>query len=243
MSNKRKASSINTPSISTYDDSSSDEEDSTSKIIFLLDDAKLETVKTRKGDFELLNCDDHRDLCRKWKKDPKMYRPDITHQMLLTLIDSPLNKANRMQIYIRTSNNVLIYVHPSIRIPRTFKRFSGLMVQLLHKMKIKSTSGTTLLKVIRNDFGEKLAGARCVGLEVDGDLYSPTSLARRLLTPKSEEPVGNVAFVLGAMASDNITTERNPYVTDVYKISEYNLSGAAAAGRIAAAVEGFWGIV
>jgi rRNA small subunit pseudouridine methyltransferase Nep1 len=174
-----------------------------------------------------------------------MYRPDITHQMLLTLIDSPLNKANRMQIYIRTTNNVLIYVHPSIRIPRTFKRFSGLMVQLLHKMKIKSTAGTTLLKVIRNDFGSKLGGARCVGLEVDGDLYSPLSLARRLLTPKSssDSPVGDVAFVLGAMASDNITTERNPYVTDVYKISEYNLSGAAAAARIAGAVESFWGIV
>jgi hypothetical protein len=61
MSNKRKASSIDS-------DSSDDEEGDESKIIFLLDDAKLETVKTRKGDFELLNCDDHRDLCRKWKK-------------------------------------------------------------------------------------------------------------------------------------------------------------------------------
>ena len=30
------------------------------KIIVLLDQARLETVKTRKGNFELLNCDDHR---------------------------------------------------------------------------------------------------------------------------------------------------------------------------------------
>eukprot|EP00520_Triparma_pacifica_P007445 CAMPEP_0118658386 /NCGR_PEP_ID=MMETSP0785-20121206/14539_1 /TAXON_ID=91992 /ORGANISM="Bolidomonas pacifica, Strain CCMP 1866" /LENGTH=239 /DNA_ID=CAMNT_0006551397 /DNA_START=93 /DNA_END=809 /DNA_ORIENTATION=+ len=233
---KRKAPPPSVPDDSDSD-SDSDSSSSQSKIIFLLDDAKLETVKTRKGDFELLNCDDHRDLCRKWKKDPKMYRPDITHQMLLTLIDSPLNKCGRMQIYIRTSSNVLIYVHPSIRIPRTFKRFSGLMVQLLHKMKIKSTTGTTLLKVIRNDFGDKLGGCRCVGLEVDGDLYSPSALARQLLTPlsssssssSSNSTPSDVAFVLGAMASDNITSDRNPYITDVYKISEYNLSGAAAA--------------
>ena len=30
------------------------------KIIVLLDQARLETVKSKKGDFELLNCDDHR---------------------------------------------------------------------------------------------------------------------------------------------------------------------------------------
>jgi len=161
-----------------------------------------------------------------------------------------------MQIYIRTSQNVLITVHPSIRIPRTFKRFSGLMVQLLHKMKIKSNTGQTLLKVIRNDFGKELGGARCIGLEVDGDLYSPNNLARKLLitdlkrrSPSSDssddeaEVAPNLAFVLGAMASENITSDRNPYVTETYKISEYNLSGAAAAGRIVAAIEGVWGIV
>jgi hypothetical protein len=33
------------------------------KIIVLLDQASLETVKSKKGDFELLNCDDHRGKC------------------------------------------------------------------------------------------------------------------------------------------------------------------------------------
>ena len=34
--------------------------DNPKRIIVLLDQARLETVKTRKGEFELLNCDDHR---------------------------------------------------------------------------------------------------------------------------------------------------------------------------------------
>jgi rRNA pseudouridine-1189 N-methylase Emg1 (Nep1/Mra1 family) len=70
---------------------------------------------------------------------------------LLTLLDSPLNKAGVLQVYIHTKKNVLIDVNPKTRIPRTFKRFSGLMVQLLHKMKIRATgSSEKLLSLIQN---------------------------------------------------------------------------------------------
>lgn len=48
-------------------------------------------------------------------------------QCLLTLLDSPLNKAGLLQVYVQTANGVLIEINPSVRIPRTFKRFSGLM--------------------------------------------------------------------------------------------------------------------
>lgn len=43
------------------------------------------------------------------------------------LMDSPLNRSGLLQIYIHTENNVLIEINPRTRIPRTFKRFSGLM--------------------------------------------------------------------------------------------------------------------
>ena len=45
----------------------------------------------------------------------------------MTLLDSPLNKAGLRQVYIHTAQGVLIEVNPHVRIPRTFKRFSGLM--------------------------------------------------------------------------------------------------------------------
>jgi rRNA small subunit pseudouridine methyltransferase Nep1 len=48
---------------------------------------------------------------------------------LLTLLDSPLNKAGRLQVFIHTTKGVLIEINPHVRIPRTFKRFSGLMGQ------------------------------------------------------------------------------------------------------------------
>lgn len=43
------------------------------------------------------------------------------------LLDSPLNKAGLLQIYFRTTKNVLVEVSPQCRIPRTFDRFCGLM--------------------------------------------------------------------------------------------------------------------
>jgi rRNA pseudouridine-1189 N-methylase Emg1 (Nep1/Mra1 family) len=51
------------------------------KIIMILDMAQLETVKTKKGEFQLLNCDDHINIMRKHNKDPQQFRPDILHQV------------------------------------------------------------------------------------------------------------------------------------------------------------------
>lgn len=216
------------------------------KIIILLDQARLETVKTRRDTYELLNCDDHRDLCkRKLHKDPKDYRPDICHQELLALIDSPLNKANCLQVYIRTTKNVLIEIHPSVRIPRTYKRFSGLMVQLLHKMKIKaSNSSTTLMKVIKNPFSQYLpAGTHVYGMSCGGTLYSPHALANALVPEDSGSSGPPVCFIVGAMASGHVTVEDHPYIEKMISISEYPLSGAAALSRILGGIEHQWGIV
>ena len=98
------------------------------QVIVLLDLACLETVKTKKGEFELLNCDDHIGIMKKHGKDPQKYRPDIVHQELLAVLDSPLNKAGKVKLYVHTEKNVLIEINSSTRLPRTFKRFSGLMV-------------------------------------------------------------------------------------------------------------------
>lgn len=221
------------------------------KIIVILDQAKLETVKTRRGNFELLNCDDHRDMCRKWKKNPAEYRPDICHQELLALIDSPLNKAGRLKVYLKTTKNVLIDVHPSLRVPRTYKRFAGLMVQLLHKMKIKAGNGSaTLLRVIKNPVSQHLPpGTAVYGMTSAGTLYSPAALARTLLwSASSDQPQQTttpppVCFVIGAMASGSISLEDYPYIEKMISVSEYPLSGAAALSRILMGIEQHWGIV
>jgi rRNA small subunit pseudouridine methyltransferase Nep1 len=149
------------------------EEAPTKKLIVVLVMSMLETTKMRKtGEFHLLNSDDHGKLLSKLGKEVSMYRPDITHHCLLNLLDSPLNKAGMLQVYIHTHENVLIEINPSVRIPRTYKRFAGLMTHLLHMRKIKGQdTNQILMKVIKNPVTKHLpAGAYKVGTSVTSDL-------------------------------------------------------------------------
>ena len=51
------------------------------------------------------------------------------------------SQAGLLRLFVRSERGVLIEVSPQIRIPRTFKRFCGLMVQLLHKLSIRASNG------------------------------------------------------------------------------------------------------
>ncbi|KAG8934352.1 hypothetical protein FRC01_003600 [Tulasnella sp. 417] len=139
------------------------QKESVRRLIVVLERCSLEAYKVSSGGggrggrdggehvkYALLNCDDHQGILAKTGRDIADARPDITHQCLLTLLDSPLNKAGLLQVYVHTVKGVLIEINPHVRIPRTFKRFSGLMVQLLHTLSIRGVNGTEkLLKVIK----------------------------------------------------------------------------------------------
>ncbi|CAM9089917.1 unnamed protein product, partial [Ectocarpus fasciculatus] len=208
------------------------------QIYIILDGAQLETVKTKKGDFQLLNCDDHINIMKRNGKDPQKYRPDIIHQELMAVLDSPLNKAGKVKIFMHTSKNVLVEVNPKTRIPRTFKRFSGLMVQLLHRLKIRSADGNEmLLKVVKNPMSRHLpAGIRCYGLSHQGTLTTPMKFAESI---PSDAPI---AFVFGAFAVGKVDPNDHPYMQDFLSISEYPLSGVVAINRVLGAIEDKWGI-
>ncbi len=199
-------------------------------VIIVLERACLETGKVGK-EHVLLNCDDHATFLRKHNRDPADCRPDILHQCLLILLDSPLNKAGQLKLYIRTEKGVLIDVSPHIRIPRTFKRFSGLMTQLLFKLSIRASNGPhKLLKVIKNPVTDHLPpGCRKYLLSVTGEL---TSMPKLVSTLPADRPT---VFVAGAMAHGKVDAE--DWTDECIAISGYPLSGAAALGRLCAAFE------
>jgi rRNA small subunit pseudouridine methyltransferase Nep1 len=209
------------------------------EVLVILDLANLETVKTKKGEFQLLNCDDHISLLSKNNKDPAKYRPDIVHQEIMAVLDSPLNKAGKCRLLVHTEKNVLFEINPKTRIPRTFKRFSGLMVQLLHRLKIRSNDGKdTLLKVVKNPISRHIpAGAVCYGFSQKGTLYSPTVFSERLPDDKP------IVLVLGAMAAGSISANDHPYMTEMISLSEYPLSGVTAINRLMGSIENRWGII
>lgn len=203
------------------------------RLIIVLESAQLETVKVGSS-FQLLNCDDHVSILKKYNRAVGSCRPDIVHQCLLMLLDSPLNRAGLLQVYIHTEKNVLIEINPQTRIPRTFKRFAGLMVQLLHKFSVRATdSPMKLLKVIRNPITDHLP----VGCRKLGTSFSATTLVNpRDLVP-SDEPV---TVVVGAVAHGQVNPE---YVESSVSISNYPLSAALTCTKLCCGFEEVWGVV
>mmetsp|Transcript_15815 Transcript_15815/g.26192 ORF Transcript_15815/g.26192 Transcript_15815/m.26192 type:complete len:243 (+) Transcript_15815:18-746(+) len=213
------------------------EKETAKRLIVILENANLETVKAGK-EFQLLNGDDHKHILHKAKRDPAECRPDITHQCLLTLLDSPLNKAGMLQVYVHTNKNVLIEVSPHTRLPRTFKRFSGLMVQLLHKLSIRATNGPDkLLKVIQNPVTKHLpSGAIRIGCSFHADKVVHLKDFIPPLTTQDQP----VVFVIGAYAHGNLQAD---YVDKWISFSNYALSGSVACGKVCCAFEDLWGVL
>ncbi|KAB2576170.1 Ribosomal biogenesis methyltransferase EMG1/NEP1 [Lasiodiplodia theobromae] len=219
----------------------------TQRLIVVLSNASLETYKASHGGrggvgkedkYSLLNSDEHIGIMRKMGRDISDARPDITHQCLLTLLDSPINKAGRLQIYIHTAKGVLIEVSPSVRIPRTFKRFAGLMVQLLHRLSIRSTtSQEKLLKVIKNPITDHLPpNCRKVTLSFDAPVVKVREYIEDL------DPNQSVCVFIGAMAKgkDDFADE---FKDDSISISNYSLSASVACSKFCHGAEEVWNII
>lgn len=236
-------------------------------VIFVLEGANLEIAKVGKA-YQLLDCDNHNNFLRRHGKDPGNHRPDICHQALLTILDSPLNKAGKVKgIYVHTNKNVIIQVSPGVRLPRTYKRFAGLITQLLQKLSIRATNGPDkLLKVVKGPITRLLpVGCRRVGLShkakevvdlrsfiqsLPGGPAVPSSAAapgasgsssQEAAGPEASSGSGGVTvFVVGAFAHGQID---HSYTDTLVSVSDYPLSAAYCLSRITNVIESQWGIV
>ncbi|AET37327.1 18S rRNA pseudouridine methyltransferase Ecym_1069 [Eremothecium cymbalariae DBVPG len=215
----------------------------TQRLIVVLSQASLETQKISSGGpggdkFALLNCDDHQGLLKKMGRDISEARPDITHQCLLTLLDSPINKAGKLQVYIQTSRGVLVEVNPTVRIPRTFKRFSGLMVQLLHKFSIRSVnSEEKLLRVIKNPITDHLpTKCRKVTLSFDAPVVRVQDYVEKLDSDES------ICVFVGAMARGN-DVFADEFIDEKVGLSNYPLSASVACSKFCHGCEDTWKIL
>lgn len=132
----------------------------------------------------------------------------------------------------------MIEVSPTVRIPRTFKRFAGLMVQLLHRLSIRSTnSQEKLLKVIKNPITDHLPpNCRKVTLSFDADVVRVKDYIEDI------GPKQSVCVFVGAMAKGN-DDFADSFKDDAISLSNYSLSASVACGKFCNAVEDVWNIV
>ena len=141
-----------------------------------------------------------------------------------------------LQVYIRTKQNVLIEINPKCRIPRTFKRFSGLFAQLLTKYKIRaSESSEILLKVIKNPIIDHLPiGSPVITTSEKSRLVDLDEYANSLNSGKP------VCFVVGAMSKGDVEIN---YSNDSISVSSYPLSAGVVCAKLCNSFEKVWEIL
>ena len=218
---------------SIFKSSSKRIQDSGHKLYIILEHANLELTKDKKNP-ELINSDDHQNLIKKMNKSLEDYRPDVLHQCLLNLFESPLNKAGLLQVFIRTKENVLIEISPKTKIPRTIKRYCGLMGQLLQKYRIRAlNSSEVLLKVIKNPITQYIP----FGCPI-------ISTSEKSKTVKLDDYINNlksnnVAFVVGAISKGDVNID---YMTDTISISSFPLTAGIVCSKICTVFEKLWDV-
>ncbi|GMH34259.1 hypothetical protein BSKO_02093 [Bryopsis sp. KO-2023] len=205
-------------------------------VIFVLEAACLEVGKIGFKHY-LLNSDDHKTHLASKQKNIEDFRPDICHQSLLAILDSPLCKAGKVKtIFVHTTANVLIKIDAQTKLPRTFRRFSGLLVQLLHKFSIRSTNGPgKLLQCVRGPVTDHFpAEAQVIGLSraADHELKCH-ELAEEL---EDDRPI---VFVVGALAHGHVKVD---YLDKEVCVSEFPLSAACCLSKLSSALEQKWEI-
>lgn len=133
----------------------------------------------------LLDDSKHHSAMERLKFREKRGRPDIVHQCLLLLLDSPMRK--NFEVYVHTIGGMIIKVAVETRLPRNYNRFVGLMENLFRDKVIKG-NGKNLLEIVDLKLSDLVKGKNVVLLSEKGDKFSPEFLK------------GETAICIGAFA-------------------------------------------
>lgn len=170
-------------------------------------------------------------------------RPDIVHQCLLALYDSDLAASGRLRVYIVTVKGKTIQVSPSLRPPRTYHRFKGLMESLLRSGSIVTGDGDTLMKVLPGTVAPIIPyEAPVVGIchSNTAPVHSPTEIAQKSLDePVDDNLQGGLKNVSGFFVipcQEDATVDGIDYVTRQVCLSLYPASSHVMCARVC---EGF----
>ncbi len=125
-------------------------------------------------------------------------RPDLVHYFLLTALDSPLNRAGKLRLFIHCRGDKIIRVNPITQLPQSYNRFIGLMEQLFEKGRVGTRDITffeigdgtldDIMKEIKSDFV-------CVLFE-KGEKKQPKDIGKELA--KHKKP----AILVGGFTHD-----------------------------------------
>ncbi len=107
----------------------------------------------------LLDQTHHGRAMTKLENSERRGRPDIAYHCLLSLLETPLCKEGLLTVNVHLQDGRIVEVNPSVRLPRNYDRFVGLIEQLLKEGRVPP-DGEPLLKVTGHTLQELLSSLR-----------------------------------------------------------------------------------
>lgn len=174
-------------------------------------------------------------LDRRWKRG----RPDIVHVSLLMALGSPLNLEGLLEVYVHTINDYVIFVRPDVRIPRDYRRFIGLMEQLLVEGAVPPGSPEPLMYVKTlglRGLMKRIGASRAILLSESGERVKLSQLAREAL---GEDTV----VIIGGFPHGDFERETYDLADAVYSIYPKPLETWIVVSRVIEACERVLGLI
>jgi rRNA small subunit pseudouridine methyltransferase Nep1 len=165
------------------------------------------------------------------KQDYKRARPDILHIILLNVLATPLFKNNQLKVFVHTINNQVIKIGDNLRIPKSYSRYEGLILDLFKNKKIKSKDGCLLLELNDNlSFSDLLSKYIkpdvIIGLSTNGIFKNFEYVSKELFQFK------NPCVVIGGFPKGHFSKDIESCLGKIYSISNLSLESHIVISRL-----------
>lgn len=157
----------------------------------------------------------------------KMGRPDIVHNALLQVLETPLNWEKHLKVVVHTQDGHLISINPKIRLPKNYTRFIGLIEQLYAERRVP-LDGEPLLSMEDRSLKqcvERLTPSKVIGFTRIGK----PELLRNVAYSTSK--VGNPMIFIGAFPRGHFSEDTKRLMNEVYCVDNHSLDTWIVAGR------------
>ena len=151
----------------------------------------------------LLDASHHHPAFVKLKESERRGRPDIVHFFLMLAMDSDLNAAGKLKVFVHTRNNDVIAVKPETRLPPHYPRFVGL-IESLYEQRVVPSRENALLELRNNVPLETLVAA----LKPDEVfVLDPTGKEASLERKCADEEGKTVVVIIGGFSKGDFRTD------------------------------------
>ncbi|MCW4017056.1 MAG: 16S rRNA methyltransferase [Candidatus Bathyarchaeota archaeon] len=169
----------------------------------------------------------HHAAMRQLEDNLKRGRPDITHFVLLEALGSPLNKEGLLQVYVHTNQNYVITVNPTVRLPRNYTRFVGLIEQLFEQGKAPS-DGEPLLTLEHKTLQQLLSETKPDYILAFTKKGKPKTIQNAVSNLQSKQ---NPAVIIGGFAHGSFSETTTQLLDEIVCVDLEMLEAWTVASR------------